>query len=59
MKIQESWNVDMLSDAAAQAKTPFEPSRAVDSRNLDRLPPSTLFQLHNMHKKRPRQTSPL
>jgi hypothetical protein len=30
---------------------------AVGSRKPDRLPPSTLFQLHNMHKKRPRQPS--
>jgi hypothetical protein len=59
MKIQESWNAEMLPDAVAQAKAYFEPSRAVGSRKLDRLPTSTLFQLHNMHKKRPRQTSPL
>jgi hypothetical protein len=59
MKIQESWNAETLPDALAQAKAYFEPSRAVDSRKPDRLPPSTLFQYHNMHKKRPCQPSPL
>jgi hypothetical protein len=58
MKIHESWNAETLPDAVAHAKTPFEPSRAGDSSKPDRLPPSTLFLLRSMHKKRPCEPSP-